>query len=305
MHTKLALIVAVITLCAALAMPVVAQAQVTQGSDSDGFALQYMMKPGEIVKYKIVQQISGTRALPGVTKPTPIDCELTTLVRIKCVKELKDQGLELSAETESITVKMANRTPRSMPSPKESRVYRVDRYGKPMVIKDGDPSPVPVTRSVLDTAWIECLAIVTNFPAKALNVGSSWVMEIPNPLLTEAKVKVTAKLEDLKETKDGWVTTIKETIGLADGQSGEMDPETPGGRIDGTIELKYLVDKGRMFSAQGTLKADTRSNMTMPGLPNSDLPMGSVMALRTEQFSCKFKVETIPPGQVSKPSGQH
>lgn len=304
MHTRLAPIVAVLTLFLVLCTLTFVSAQDAQSSETESFALQHMMKPGETVKYKIVQQISGTRALPGVAKPTAIDCELTSVIRVKCVKELSDQGLELAADTESITVKMANRSPRSMPAPKGSRVYRIDRYGKAMDVKDSKSAPPPATRSVLDTAWIECLAIVAAFPETGVNTGSAWSLEMANPLLTDTKIKLSAKLENLKETKDGWVATIKETVGLPDGQTAEIDPEEPGGRIDGTMELKYLADKGRMFSAQGTLKADVRSNMTMPGLPNSDLPMGSVMALRIEQFSCKFKVETIPPGQVSKPSGQ-
>jgi hypothetical protein len=285
MNRGFAFISILITICA-----VTAYAQ--QG---DGLILSHVMKQGETVTYKITQQLTGTRMLPGAAQATQIDCVLTSTVRMRLVKALDKGNMELAAETESVTVKLAGKEPRNMPGSKDPRIYRISPSGRPVeVVKGGKMEASPVTRSLLDAAWLESLVILAVFPETAVKTGSDWTHEIANPLQTDAKTKISAKLEDLKQAKEGRVATIKETIAMPEGQVRDEDPNASSSLMEGPITLKYLTDKGRLLAAEGNIKADVRTLVGVPGLPKGDVPMGAAVAMRVEQLNSKFTVETIP-----------
>ncbi|GEM_PF-2113278 len=301
MARRFALVFAITTICAVLLSSAAALAQDNQ---DDKFALLYAFKKGDTVRYKVTQLISGTRMLPGASQPTTLDCELTTVVRVRFVKALGKDGMELAAETESATIKLGGKEPRTFAASKAPRIYRISPTGKPIQVKDAKTTPSIPGSSVLDVGWLESLVVFSVFPDVGVDVGSEWSQDLTNPLQKDTKIKVSAKLQDLKQVKEGWITTISETIGLPEGASAEDGDETPGSRVEGKITLKFLADKGRLFSAEGSVKADIRTQMAMPGMPAGDLPMGSAMGMKVEQVSSRFSIETIPAAPVSKTSGR-
>ncbi len=288
--------ISVVLIVAAALLP--AASGFAQGSQSNGFVLAHVMNQRDTVTYKITQQLAGSRTLPGASQAVPMDCTLTSTVRLRLVKALGDGNIEVAAETQSATLKLAGKDPRNIPASKEVRIYRITPSGKPVETTKGDKVEAkPVTRSLLDSAWIEPLVLLAVFPDTAVSKGSDWTLEIANPLKTDDKSKISAKLEDVKQAKEGWIATIKETLALPTGQTSDDNPIVPGSRIQGELTLKYLSEAGRLFAAEGAVTAYARTQMGVPGLPKGDLPMGSATGMKVEELSSKFTVETVPPAQ--------
>jgi len=300
MNRKTAFISTVI-IAAVIALSAAAFAQTNQ---SEGFILAHVLSQGETVSYKITQQLTGMRMLPGASQATPIECEMISTVRIRLVKALGKGNMELAAETESATLKMPGKEPRNMPVSKTPRTYRITPSGTPVEITKGDKvEATPVTRSILDSAWLESLVILAIFPETAVNVGSEWKQEMANPLKTDVKTRMSGKMEDLKQAKEGRIATVKEVVGIPYDQAPQDDPNMPGSSISGDVTLRFVADQGRLLSAEGSIQANARTRMGMPGLPKGDLPMGSATAMKVEQINSKFRIETVPPAPVPKPSG--
>lgn len=266
-----------------------------QQSDSDTCSLAYGFGQGEVIRYRIIQRITGTRTLPGATTPTPVESELTAVIAVHLIKPLAAGGMEIAADTESASLKLPGRGSRSLPPSKQSRVYRIDRSGRLVPQTQGGETPKPTaSRSVLDPAWIEPIVILGALPQKPIAPGGEWSELAVNPLHVGSKIKVTSKLMEIKQTNEGPIAIIEQMLGSAETEA-EDNPEEEGSRVQGRVVLKFLADRERVISAAGELKTVVRAPMGLPGLPAGDLPMGSATALRVEQYQTKITVETLPP----------
>lgn len=270
-----------------------------QGAGGNGYRLTHAMGPRDTVTYKITQQLTGSRTLPGAAQAVPIDCVLTSTVRLRLVNALGNGNIEVACETQSATLKLAGKEPRNLPASKAPRTYRITPSGKPVETTKADKvetKPV-LTRTLLDSGWMEPLLILAVFPDTSVEAGSDWTLEIANPLKTEDKSKITGKLVDVKQAKEGMVATIKETLALPEGQTADDNPAVVGSRITGELTLKYLTNAGRLFAAEGAVTSYSRTQMGVPGLPKSDLPMGTATGMKIEELSSKFTIETVPNTQ--------
>lgn len=291
------LIISVLAIFVAVIVPSFAQQ-----SDSNTWSLAYGFDAGEVIRYRIIQRITGTRTLPGATNPTPVDSELTAVIAIRLVKSLADGVMEIAADTESASLKLSGREPRSLPPSKLSRLYRIDRSGRPVPQTQEADKPKPtVSRSVLDPAWIEPIAILAALPQKPIALQDEWCELVANPLDADSKIEVMSKLTETKQTNNGWIAIIEQTHGFPKTDA-EDSPESEGSRVEGRIVVKFLPDRKRVLSTTGELTTILRTPMALPGLPAGDLPMGSATALRVEQYQNQFTVETLPP--AAKTSGQ-
>lgn len=293
MDRKLAFIVAIAAFCVFLLSSAAVLAQDTQGQD---FVLTHMWNRGDTVRYKITQDLSGSRTLPGAQNSTPIACQMTSVIRVRFVKSLTDNGMEIAIETESASLKLPNKEPRSFAASKEPRIYRIAPSGRVVQVKDGKDQPKASSRSVLDNAWLEPLVVLATFPEAAIKIGQDVPLELQNPLQADAAaIKASFKVDDLKQSREGWIATIKQTLGLPEGQAADGDPGEPTSRIDGKINFGFIADKGRLSAADGTVKTVVRIYTPVPGMPQGDLPTGAATSLRVEQLASKFTVETLPP----------
>lgn len=298
MDRKLAFIVAILSII----MLFSAAAALAQGGQGKDVVLGHSWQQGDTVRYKITQDLSGSRTLPGAQQSTAIACQMVSTIRIRFVKALPNNAMEIAAETESATLKLPNRDPRPFAASKEPRIYRIDFSGKAVQAKDAKDQPKASSRSVLDNAWLEPMVILSVFPETGLKTDAGTPCDVPNPLLAGGEaVRVSMKLGEVKQSRDGWIANVAETVGLPDDQSAD-NPDSPGTRIEGQVSIRFLADKGRLFSAEGNLKTSVRSETSVPGLPGGDQPMGAATSVKVEQLATKFTIETLPPAPA--PSGR-
>jgi len=251
--------------------------------------LTYRFAPGTAVRYQISQRLTGTRKLPGASAPSPIDAELTSTIRVRCVRILADGSLDLEISTESASLKMAGRPAASYQPPKEIRKVRITPIGK--VIGPATPSQEPGRqRSPLDFGSIDSIVLMAILPDGPVDIGGAWTAELPLPIDSTSKLKLAFALEKVESTPDGQVARIKQTLSTPINPGASSD-SAPRGSQEGQAELLFSVDRGILLSAQGMIKSTVAVPVSVPMVPGGQQPQDNIA---TVVLDSKFGVQLLP-----------
>ena len=301
MDRKLALLLVVLAFGTVTYAPHVAYGQVGQNPE-DAVVLAYRFAPGDTVKYRISQHVTGSRTIPGAASPTPIDIELASVIRLRWVRALPEGAMEIAVETEAETLKLAGKEARHYERAKEPKVFRIAPSGK-IVAPDHKENPGKrLPRSPLDFGSIESIVLMAILPETPVSLGDKWSAEMPLPVSPSAKLQMAFKLEDLRQTPGGRVATIKQVLNTPINSDVGDDSGQPHGSQEGQATLTFAVDQGRLTSAQGTIRSELRAKAAVPSVPGGEASASSQNTLITVLLNSKFSVELISPAAKSSSS---
>ncbi len=268
----------------------------------EGVILAYKFDPGDVVRYRIWQQVTGSRTLPGATSPTPIDIQLTSTIRMRCTKLLPERSMEMSVETESETLKLAGKEARHYDGRKQARVFRIAPSGRMIGPGHGKAGGKAPRRSPLDFGSTESIVLMTLFPERLVLPGGDWVAEIPLPISPSSRLRMSFRLDALRQTPDGLVATISQSLNTPTSAEAKDESDKAQGVQEGQATLTFDVDQGRLISAQGTVKSELRTRWAVPSVPGEETYSGSASAVMTVWLNSKFSVRLLSSADKSSDS---
>jgi hypothetical protein len=253
-------------------------------------SLAYKFAPGETIRYRISQRLTGTRTLPGATTPTPIDADLSTVIRIRCVQILSTGAAELAIDTESGSLKLAGKPASSYQPPKEVRTVYVTSTGRVAPRKEQSSQPGS-RRPMLDFGAIESVVLIAILPDQPVAVGGVWDAEIPLPVDVSTKLKLSFRLDNVKQTSSGLAAEIKQSLSTPISPDSPAGPAQLRGSQEGQADLLFSIDGGKLLSAQGSIRSTVVTPIQMPGIPGSNA--GPQDNLSRVALDCTFKAELL------------
>jgi len=257
--------------------------------------LTYKFAPGTAVKYRISQQLTGTRRLPGASMPSPIDAELVSIIRVRCVQAFADGSLNLEISTETANLKMGGKPVTGYQPPKEARKIWITPIGK--VFGPAGQGSGGQQRSPLDFGSIESIVLTAILPDKPVSIGGTWAAELPLPFSAASKLKLGFSLEKLELTPSGRAARIKQVL------STPINPDASGGSNgargsqEGQADLLFSIDRGILLSARGAIKSTVAVPMAAPMMPGESGNQQPQDNVATVVLDSKFTVELLPEGQ--------
>jgi len=257
---------------------------------SSAVQLAYRFAPGTAARYQISQRLTGTRWLPGASVALPIDAELTSIIRVRCVQALADGCMDLEIATEAASLKMDGKPVPSYEAPKDIRKIRITPTGKVISTgRQGEGSGQQ--RSPLDFGSIESIVLMAVLPDKPVDIGGTWAAELPLPFDSMSRLKLGFTLEKVESTTDGRVARIKQIMSTPINPGGSNGSATPRGSQEGRADLLFSVDRGILISAQGTTKSTVAVPVEMPESGSGEQPQKSFTAVALDS---KFSVALLP-----------
>ena len=215
--------------------------------DSDQIvSLAHKFSANQIVRYKVVQHITGSRTFPGSDEPTPINAELKSVIRMRCDEIAADGTATVSIEIESGTLKIGKRQTSAFSAGSPPRKLQVTSSGKvifpPQEQQVGDSSPDG--SGLMDAGSIEPLIILANLPEQPMAVGGSWSANVVLP--SQAAVKVASTLMEVKQ-----VTSDRGAV-IAQNQTTLADSASPN-RQEAQSKLIFGINTGALLWAEGSI----------------------------------------------------
>jgi len=240
--------------------------------------LTHKFSTNQTVRYKILQNITGSRTFPGSDKPTPVNAELKSVVRMRCDKVAEDGTATVSFEFESGTLKIGKRQTNAFVTPSAPRMLQVTPGGKVTFPPEEQQVGATSTRRVLmDAGAIEPLIILVGLPEAPVSSGGSWLADVVLP--STAKIRIASALNEVKEVAGEQAAVITQT------QTSFQDSSSPN-RQDGQSKLIFGIESGRLLWAEGSIHS-----IAAITTPRS----GKEPATGTLTLDIKFKVETMKP----------
>lgn len=255
--------------------------------------LAHKFTPGEATRYKITQRLTGSSTFPGAAKPVPVDTELSSTIRVRCIRSLENGAAEIGFETESGSLKIAGRPPRSFPASKEAGTVRVTPRGRIIKTEQEDGRYTEVRRFVMETGLIERIVILAALPGRAVGVGDSWSAETPMPLSLQGKLKLDSALKSTKQVDGGMVAVIKQVQSTIADQDSATESALPSLSQDGEVELLFAIDGGKLLSAKGTMRSTLVRPVKLPAVPSADAAPKPVNTVSTLMLNRKFTIELL------------
>ena len=277
-------------LALALILPPFAEGQ---EASPGAVTLAYKFTPEDVTRYRITQKLTGTRTFTGATEAAPIDAELNSTMRVRCVRSVGDGSAEVAFGTESGDLRIGGRSVAGYSPPKEIRTLSISPVGRIVGPARSEPSGQVRRRPPMDFGSVESIVLMAILPDKPVAVGDSWSAEIPLPVESSSTLRLSFRLEAVRQTSGGRVAVIKQTISTPINRNASDDLAVPRGSQDGQAELLFSIDGGKLLSAQGTIRSMLTTPATIPAVPSGGAEPKPRETVSTLNLDSKFGVELI------------
>lgn len=263
-----------------------------------GVRLAYVYEPGSTYRYKIKQQVKGTREITG-SQPVQIDVELTSIIRLKCNKQLPDGAIEVAVDTEDEWMKISGKAVYGYRPSKEVRTFQILPSGR-TIASSTEGGTTRRRRSGIDFGNVESVILMAIMPETPVDIGATWSSEMPLPLDTKSTLKLAFKLEEIKSLNGSQLAVIRQSIStVASEETGEGNSAAKGSQ-SGEMTLLFDIAKGRLNSAQGSIRTQVTRPVEVPSMPGSK---SDERFYETVDLTSNLTVEEAPTS-VKDPTSQ-